>query len=315
MGKGRPTPRETAKEKKTKPQKAVSTKASSKKAATGPVSKKPSAPKAKKTAPEKESGTSRSRPDRSEGNAGSESYAPAGSGAQPAKTAATGRAEARPASEVAAAPPAAVPSAKPAEPAAAQEPPAQEPAAPQPVAQQRAVPRASAPAPPVKTEAKPQAEPEAPLEGEPGELDGVRLPAAGGKVGVFGGPKDRSVKPDDKLGLPTGRHYQFEQFRTLNPKSYYCAMRWEYRQQHMSAEEGKRWWANKKIAVTNPANNKTVVVRAVDYGPHENTGMAIAISPGAAEAIGVEQGHQVVVEFADEKAQLGPVTEPPVAAK
>jgi hypothetical protein len=138
----------------------------------------------------------------------------------------------------------------------------------------------------------------------------VALPAACGKVGVFGGPKDRSVKPDDKLGLPTGRHHQYEQFRTLNPKGYYCAMRWDYRQQHMSAEEGKRWWANKKIVVTNPANSKSVVVRAVDYGPHETTGLTIAISPGAAEAIGVDAGQEVAVAFADEKAQLGPVTGP-----
>src|SRR4030095_11676175 len=30
------------------------------------------------------------------------------------------------------------------------------------------------------------------------------LPATQGKAGVFGGPKDRGMKPDDKLALPTG---------------------------------------------------------------------------------------------------------------
>ena len=268
MGKGKPAPRETAKEKKTSAQKAVPAKASAKKAVPAPQSKKPSAPKkAQKAEPEK-------------------SAVASGPSEPPAKA----RSESAPAPK---------PQGKP--PAAPQR--VEKPAPPvgEPVVYKQAVQ-----APPPET-GEPLQKAQA---AGPEEMEGVRLPAGSGKVGVFGGPRDRSVKPDDKLGLPTGRHYQFEQFRTLNPKSYYCAMRWEYRQQHMSAEEGKRWWANKKIAVTNPANNKTVVVRAVDYGPHENTGLAIAISPGAAEAIGIETGQEVVIAFADEKAQLGLLTGP-----
>ncbi|HEU4391573.1 MAG TPA: hypothetical protein VFV34_27535 [Blastocatellia bacterium] len=141
------------------------------------------------------------------------------------------------------------------------------------------------------------------------ELEGVRLPNTRGKVGVFGGPRDHSAKPDDKLALPTGLHFQYERVHSLNGKSFYCAMRWDYRQKHMSPEEGKRWWANKRIMVTNPANGRSVIVRAVDYGPHENTGLAISISPGAAEALGVEVGGDVEIKFADQKAQLGPVHE------
>src|SRR5215470_7038216 len=38
----------------------------------------------------------------------------------------------------------------------------------------------------------------------PNTLDGFQLPAVYGKAGVFGGSKDRSAKPDDKLALPTG---------------------------------------------------------------------------------------------------------------
>lgn len=152
--------------------------------------------------------------------------------------------------------------------------------------------------------AAPEAEPEA-----VSELDGVRLPATQGKVGVFGGPRDHSAKPDDKLALPTGRHSQYERIRSLDAKGYYCAMRWDYRQKHMSPEEGKRWWANKKILITNPANGKSAVVRAVDYGPHENTGLAISISPGAADAVGVGVGDEINMVFADQKAALGPVTE------
>jgi hypothetical protein len=141
----------------------------------------------------------------------------------------------------------------------------------------------------------------------PDEIGGIQLPASRGKAAIFGGPKDRSRKPDDKLGLPTGLHFQYERARSLNPKAYYCSMRWEYRQQHMSTEEGKRWWANKKLLVSNPSGGAAVVVKAVDYGPHENTGLVIGISPAAAEAIGIEAGQEVDIKFADQKAQLGPV--------
>jgi hypothetical protein len=139
--------------------------------------------------------------------------------------------------------------------------------------------------------------------------EGAQLPATRGKVGVFGGPKDRGIKPDDKLGLPTGPHFTFQRVHSLNPKGFYCAMRWDYRFQHLSPEEGKRWWANKKILVTNPQNGKAVVVRAVDYGPHENTGLDIGVSPGAAEALGVEVGDEVEINFADQKAPTGVVEE------
>jgi hypothetical protein len=136
-------------------------------------------------------------------------------------------------------------------------------------------------------------------------LDGVALPASGGKAGVLGGPKDRGIKPDDKLALPVGRHFTFERVRSLNPKSFYCAMRWEYHLQGKSPEESKRWWANKKLLVSNPQNGNRAVVRAVDFGPHENTGLTISLSPGALEALGIEIGDEVQIEFADQKAPLG----------
>src|SRR5262249_42194362 len=53
-----------------------------------------------------------------------------------------------------------------------------------------------------------------------GVLDPALLPATTGKIGVFGGPKDRGIKPDDKLALPTGKHFSFERVRSLNPKSF-----------------------------------------------------------------------------------------------
>lgn len=137
---------------------------------------------------------------------------------------------------------------------------------------------------------------------------GGQLPTTSGKVGVFGGPRDRGIKPDDKLALPTGPHSVYERVRSLNPNSFYCAMRFEYRIGHTSPEEGKRWWANRKLLVTNPKNSKSVVVRAVDYGPHQNTGLDVGISPGAATALGVEVGDEVEVGFADPRAPLGEVS-------
>src|SRR5215813_13538506 len=135
-----------------------------------------------------------------------------------------------------------------------------------------------------------------------------QLPAVHGKLGIFGGPKDRGIKPEDKLALPTGPHGVYERVRSLNPKGYYCAMRWNYHVEHLTPEEVRRWWANKKLLVTNKKNGTAIVVRAVDYGPHENTGLDISISPGAANALGVEIGDEVDIALADPKEPLGPLS-------
>ena len=73
----------------------------------------------------------------------------------------------------------------------------------------------------------------------------------------------------------------------------------------MTPEEVKRWWANKKLLVTNPKSGNAVVVRAADYGPHESTGLDMSISPGAAEALGIEVGDEVDIALADPKSPLG----------
>jgi hypothetical protein len=156
------------------------------------------------------------------------------------------------------------------------------------------------------TVSEPATPPAAPAAKEPVITEQPDLPTTHGKVGVFGGPKDRGIKPDDKLALPTGPHGVYERVRSLNPKGFYCAMRWNYHVQHLTPEEVKRWWANKKLSVSNPKNGNSVVVRAVDYGPHENTGLDIGISPGAAEALGVEVGDEVDIALADPKSPLGP---------
>jgi hypothetical protein len=178
-----------------------------------------------------------------------------------------------------------------------------------PVSTPQAEPPAKiAPAPATETEPAP-AEAAAPEDRAAAELDNSVLPTGRGKVAIFGGPKDRSIKPDDKVALPIGRHFTYDRVRSLDSRGYYCAMRWNYRFSHMTPEEAKRWWANKKLLVTNSANGKSVVVRAVDYGPHEKTGLDIGLSPGAAAALGVEIGDEVEIVFADQRLPLGPMSE------
>ncbi len=165
----------------------------------------------------------------------------------------------------------------------------------------------TAPASPPETKSAP-VEAAAPEARADAELDNSVLPANRGKVAIFGGPKDRSIKPDDKVALPIGRHFTYDRVRSLDSRGYYCAMRWNYRFSHMTPEEAKRWWANKKLMVTNTANGKSVIVRAVDYGPHEKTGLDIGLSPGAAAALEVAVGDEVDILFADQKTPLGSVS-------
>lgn len=179
----------------------------------------------------------------------------------------------------------------------------------------RASKRTEAPQPPV---AKPVVEKEPPKPAPvarpagppPPQIDGAPdnsiLPTTFGRITVFGGPRDRSLKPDDKLSLPTGPHFAYELVRTLNPKSFYCSMRFDYRINHMSPEEGKRWWANRKLVMRNPKTGESIVVKAVDYGPHENTGFDVGVSPAVAEALGLEGGDEVQIYFADPRTPLGP---------
>ena len=171
-----------------------------------------------------------------------------------------------------------------------------------------AVPQAApprVPAVPAATQSQPETRPAAAASHEASGPDAALLPAQRGKIGIFGGPKDRGIKPDDKLALPTGKHFTYERVRSLDPRGFYCAMRWDYRALGKTLEEGKRFWANKRLLITNLASGLAIVARAVDYGPHENSGLDIAVSPGAAEALGVNVGDDVEVNLADPGSPLG----------
>ena len=205
--------------------------------------------------------------------------------------------------------------AKPAPPATTRGEAAPAPSATQPLKAPPAVsdrPPAKAavtPAPQARPQAPAPARPAPPPPPKPVEpQETPQLPVTSGKVSIFGGPRDRGLKPDDKLALPTGLHFIYERVRTLNPDSFYCSMRWEYHVRHMTPEEVKRFWANKKLVITNPKSNVSVIARAVDWGPHQNTGLDIGLSPGAARALGVEAGDEVQIVLGDPKSPLGVVS-------
>lgn len=104
----------------------------------------------------------------------------------------------------------------------------------------------------------------------------------------------------------------------LNPRDqWYVAMRWPY----ASAANGttpargltqeqftnaKNWWRGRKILVTNPKNNRAVVLRAAHWGPTTGSGYGISMSKHALETgLGGATGDMLEVRFAPEDATLG----------
>lgn len=75
--------------------------------------------------------------------------------------------------------------------------------------------------------------------------------------------------------------------------------------------EAKNWWHDRKILVTNPQNGKQVVLQAKDWGPAEWTGRVIDVSKTALDALGAVTDDIVNIEFADQDANLGPVSTTP----
>ncbi|MDI9396149.1 MAG: peptidoglycan DD-metalloendopeptidase family protein [Euryarchaeota archaeon] len=90
-------------------------------------------------------------------------------------------------------------------------------------------------------------------------------------------------------------------------KYWYVAMRWPYVNGASESEilEAKSWWYNKKILVTNPTNDKQVVLAVKSLGPNETTGKVIDVSKTAIEAISAKTGDIVNIEFADQNVELG----------
>jgi hypothetical protein len=118
-----------------------------------------------------------------------------------------------------------------------------------------------------------------------------------GKVSWFGGPQDRTMAADDAVGLT------LEPARSLSADDYYAAMRWDYRGR-------KAFWVNRHLLVVNPANNRAVIVRAIDWGPNIMTGRILDLSPRTLDYLGAQTDAELVCAFAtthNDTRQVGPV--------
>ncbi|MCK4734420.1 MAG: hypothetical protein KAT65_18335, partial [Methanophagales archaeon] len=124
-----------------------------------------------------------------------------------------------------------------------------------------------------------------------------QLPATRGKISWFsseesGNPGAWGEWLGENLGTDEATKY------------WYCAMRWPYYDPNTGFfdQAAKDWWHNKKILLTNPKNDKQVVLAAKDWGPTWWTGRVIDVSKTALDTLGVETDDIVNIEFADQNA-------------
>ena len=127
-----------------------------------------------------------------------------------------------------------------------------------------------------------------------------------GTMSTFGGPHDPGVGRKDGLALVDSSNFDnFKDFfladqpkgtsglaRRLDPTKMYIACRWDY-VHPMKTELRKGIF----VKVTNPATGLSKNARPVDWGPHEKTGRIADLSPGLAQALGLESDAQVTVDW------------------
>jgi hypothetical protein len=119
-----------------------------------------------------------------------------------------------------------------------------------------------------------------------------------GKMSTFGGPRDTRMSADEGLALFNPADLQDPKYsylflpttppgttgrgRRLNPDKYYFACRWHY-------NDTPREFLKRALArVENPANGRAADARPVAWGPHISTGRVADLSPGLAEALGLQ---------------------------
>jgi hypothetical protein len=127
-----------------------------------------------------------------------------------------------------------------------------------------------------------------------------------GKMSTFGGPDDHGVGPNEGLALVSAPE-DFQKLkayflvaqppgttgygRRLNPKKFYIACRWSYRQ------TPRKYLQGIAVTVTNPANGKSKQAQPIDWGPNKNTGRVADLSPGLAAALGLDTDDECSVEI------------------
>lgn len=125
------------------------------------------------------------------------------------------------------------------------------------------------------------------------------IPLGTGKCSTFGGPNDEGVSLSEPLALvnffdlmdpwfarnflPPRPHIGMA--RSLNPKAFYCAMRFAYG----TDPEGNRGEILpgftrdqvRRLVIAVSAKGKTVFLQPLDWGPNRETGRLIDLSPQA----------------------------------
>lgn len=138
-----------------------------------------------------------------------------------------------------------------------------------------------------------------------------------GRMSTFGGPADEGVGPHEGLALIGPSDLALWWFaclflpqqpegttglaRRLNPRAFYLAMRWNY------ARFPVLFLRQTVVKLTNPANDRFLFARPVDFGPGDGsvidgqvtpeTGRIADLSPGAATALGLETDDPVRAEL------------------
>ena len=127
-----------------------------------------------------------------------------------------------------------------------------------------------------------------------------------GTMSTFGGPRDRGVGSKDGLALVDSSNFdKFKDLfladqpkgtsglaRRLDPSTMYIACRWDYIHP-LQADLRKGIF----VKVTNPATGVWKNARPVDWGPNEKTGRIADLSPGLAQALGLESDGKVTVDW------------------
>ena len=133
-----------------------------------------------------------------------------------------------------------------------------------------------------------------------------------GKMSTFGGPHDLGMNPTEDLALFDKRDLEDPKFsylflpasppgtgglgRRLNPDQYYLACRWNY------AETPKDFLRNNLARVENPQNGRAADGRPADWGPDAATGRVADLSPGLADALGLNTDDLVRITIMAEPA-------------
>jgi hypothetical protein len=126
-----------------------------------------------------------------------------------------------------------------------------------------------------------------------------------GKIGIWGGPNDMGVPPDENLALvdpseiPDFQRYFLPRqpsgttglARRLDPTSYYISARWNY------TITSKPFLKTHLVIVKNPRNGKSAEAQPVDWGPDAMSGRVADISPGLATYLGLTVDDEAVIEI------------------